>query len=73
MKMIDEYVNSLTRIQGEKDLMKCIEARVMTECGIEAKPFRTVATALWKDQARKVCEELNDKMAAFELVQGDQE
>lgn len=69
--MIDEYVNSLTRAQGEKELMKCIEARAVTECGVAAKPFKVVATAYWRDQTQQVREDLDAQLAAFELVRGE--
>ena len=34
LKLVEEYRQSLDRVQGEKELMKCIEARAVTECGI---------------------------------------
>lgn len=68
LRLVDEYGNCLTRIQAEKDLMKCIEARAVTECGMATKVFKPVATAYWKDQVRQVSEELDAQMAAFELV-----
>lgn len=68
LNLIEEYGNSLTRIQGEKDLMKCIEARAVTECGMDAKVFKTVATAYWKDQVAQVCEDLDAVQDAFDRV-----
>lgn len=73
LKLIDEYTNSLTRVQGEKELMKCIEARAVAECGMAAKTFKVVATACWRDQEKEVCRDLNEQMAAFELVLGDKD
>jgi len=35
------------------------------------KPFKVVATARWRDQAKQVCEDLDEQMAAFELVRGE--
>jgi len=71
LKLVEEYRQSLDRVQGEKELMKCIEARAVTECGIAIKPFKVVATARWRDQAKQVCEDLDEQMAAFELVRGE--
>lgn len=76
LKLLDEYDTSLTRMQGERDLMKCIEDRAIVECGITAKAFKTVATALWRDQARRVQDDLDAQVALFEAViqpqEGDQ-
>jgi hypothetical protein len=68
LNLLQEYDASLTRAQGEKDLMKCIEARAVTECGVGLKAFRTVATALWRDQVRRVQEELDAQMTLFAWV-----
>jgi hypothetical protein len=47
--LLMEYERCLTRIAGERDLLKTLESRALKECGVEPKAFRTVATALWKD------------------------
>jgi len=71
LNLITEYGNCLTRMDADKEWMKLIEARAVTECGITAKAFRTAATAYHKDQVDKKREELTEQMDAFELIQGE--
>lgn len=71
LTLIDEYENSLTRAQGEKDLQKSIEERAVCECGLTGKAFKTVATAFWRDQVNASVETLEEQLEAFELVRGD--
>lgn len=68
--LILEYGNSLTRIQAEKDLMKLVEQRAITECATPAKAFRLYATAHWRDNIPAAQEELEDHLALFETVRG---
>jgi hypothetical protein len=68
LNLITEYGNCLTRIDGEKDMIKFIEARAVTECGVTAKAFKTVANAHHKDQASEVLDELNRQIDLFDEV-----
>jgi hypothetical protein len=68
LNLITEYGNCLTRIDGEKDMIKFIEARAVTECGVSAKAFKTVANAHHKDQASTVLDELNRQVDLFDEV-----
>jgi hypothetical protein len=68
MNLITEYGNCLTRIEGEKDMIKFIEAKAVTECGIAAKAFKIVATAHHKDQVGMVLDELNRQVDLFDEV-----
>jgi hypothetical protein len=68
INLITEYGNCLTRIEGEKDMIKFIEAKAVTECGIAAKAFKTVATAHHKDQVSTVLDELNRQVDLFDEV-----
>jgi hypothetical protein len=68
-----EYQHSLDRMAGERDLLKTLEARALKECGVEPKAFRTVATALWKDQVDKAREELAEKFDLFELIRAEEQ
>lgn len=70
LDLIAEYGNSLERIQGEKDLLKAIEARAVVECGVALKPFKTVATAHWADKAATAREDLEAILDVFEVVRG---
>ena len=69
--LISEYGHCLSRMDGEKDLMKVIEARVVHECAMPAKAFRTAAVAYHHDQVAKKREELTEQIDAFELIQGE--
>ena len=71
LNLISEYGDCLTRIDGEKDLMKAMEERVENECAMTAKAFRTAATAYHKDQVNKKREELTEQIDAFERIQGE--
>lgn len=68
--LLDEYDVSLTRIQGEKDLLKSIEERALNECGVEPKAFRAVATALWKDKTHELHVALERLIDLIEAVRG---
>ncbi len=68
LNLITEYGNCLTRIDGEKDMIKFIEARAVTECGVTAKAFKTVANAHHKDQVSEVLDELNRQIDLFDEV-----
>ncbi len=71
LSLISEYGDSLTRMDGERDLLKAIEDRAETECGMPAKAFRTAAVAYHKDQVTKKREELTEQIDAFERIQGE--
>jgi hypothetical protein len=68
LNLITEYGNCLTRIDGEKDQMKFIEARAVAECGVTAKAFKTVAVAHHKDEVGSVLENLNQQVDLFDTV-----
>jgi hypothetical protein len=68
-----EYQHSLDRMAGERDLLKTLEVRALKECGIEPKAFRTVATALWKDEINKTLAELMEKTDLIELIRAEEE
>lgn len=73
LDLITEYGNCLTRIDGEKDLMKLIETQAVTECCVTAGAFKAVAAAHHKDQAKAVMDELNGKIDLFNEVRGLQD
>lgn len=66
--LISEYGNSLTRVQGEKDLLKAIEARAVVECEVTTKAFKTIATAHWADTVAKVCDDLEAQLDLLDTV-----
>ena len=68
LNLITEYGHCLTRIEGEKDMIKFIEARAVTECGVAAKAFKTVATAHHKDEVSSVLENLNQQVDLFDEI-----
>ena len=68
-----EYGNSLTRIAGERDLMKAMEERGLLECGIDPKSFRVVAIAMWKDRVDQTLEDLTEKCDLIELIRAEEE
>jgi hypothetical protein len=68
LSLISEYGNCLTRIEGEKDMIKFIEAKAVTECGITTKAFKIVATAHHKDQVSTVLDELNRQVDLLDEI-----
>ena len=70
LNLIIEYGNSLTRIKGEKDLIRAIEARAVAECDVPLKAFKLVANAHWKDSVKATQEDLEGQLALFEMVKG---
>ncbi len=66
--LISEYGDSLTRIQGEKDLLKAIEARAVVECSAPLKAFKTIATAHWADTTAKVRDDLEAQLDLLDTV-----
>jgi len=73
LNLIIEYGNSLTRIQGEKELMKMIEARAVCECDTDAKAFKLYATAHWRDRIPATQAEIESQLEIFETVRGLQQ
>lgn len=70
LDLIDKYGNSLERIQGEKDLLKSIEDRVLDHYQVPTKTFRTVATALWKDKTTDLHDDLSQTLDLLDTVRG---
>jgi hypothetical protein len=68
LDLIAEYGNALERIQGEKDLLKAIEARAVVECEVTLKAFKTIAAARWADTVTKVREDLEARLDLFDTV-----
>ena len=66
--LIREYGDSLTRIQGEKDLLKAIEARAVVECAAPLKAFKAIATAHWADTTAKVRDDLEAQLDLLDTV-----
>lgn len=73
LNLITEYGNCLTRMDGERNLLKAMEDRAENECAMPAKAFRTAATAYHKDQVTKKREELTEQIDAFEIIHGEPE
>lgn len=70
LDLIAEYGNALERIQGEKDLLKAIEARAVVECEVTLKAFKIVATADWADKTATARQDLEAILDVFEVVRG---
>lgn len=68
INLITEYGYCLMRIEGEKNMIKFIEARAVTECGINSKAFKIVATAHHKDQVSMVLDELIRQVDLFDDI-----
>lgn len=66
--LIAEYGNALERIQGEKDLLKAIEARAVAECDVKLKAFKTIADAHWADTVAKVRGDLEAQLDLLDTV-----
>lgn len=69
--LISEYGNSLTRVQGEKELQRAIEARALFECAVGQKAFKTIATAHWADTVANVRDDLEAKLDLLDMVRAD--
>lgn len=67
-KLLNEYDQSLTRMQGEKDLQKSITERAVDELIIEAKTFKAVALANWRDQRKKLKSELEVQLSLLDAI-----
>ena len=73
LNLISEYGDSLTRIEGERELMKAIEARAAHPViGLTVKAFRRLATAYHRDQVAPTREALEEQLDAFEAVRFEQ-
>lgn len=74
LNLISEYGDSLTRIEGERELMKAIEARAADPraCGLTVKAFRLLATAYHRDQVADTRAALEDQLEAFETVRDEE-
>jgi hypothetical protein len=70
IKLIVEYGNSLTRIDGEKDQCKAIAHRAILELGLEGSAFVKLATAYHRDTVEKDRDALDDLLALFECAKG---
>lgn len=68
--LLVEYCNSLTRIDGEKDLCKAIAHRAILELGLEGPAFVKLATAYHRDTVEKDRDALDDLLALFECAKG---
>lgn len=68
LNLITEYGHCLARIEGEKDMIKFIEARAVAECGVTAKVFKTVAIAHHKDKVDYMLETLTQQIDLFDEV-----
>ena len=55
--MVSEAVNSLYRIQSEKDLIKDISTRSADELGIKKAKFNKLARNIYQDSCKKLDEE----------------
>lgn len=66
--LISEYGDSLTRIQAEKELMRLMEQRALTECAVPIKAFKTLATAYWRDTVPVVRDELEAQLDLLDMV-----
>lgn len=66
--LLNEYDQSLTRMQGEKDLQKSISERAVDELLVDAKTFKSVAMAQWRDQKGKLKSELETQLSLLDAL-----
>jgi hypothetical protein len=68
--LILEYGDSLTRMDGERDLQKQIVTRAESECHVQPAVFKTVATAYHKDRVDQLAEFVEQQLAQIESLRG---
>jgi hypothetical protein len=68
LKLIAEYSDSLERAAAESDQQRAIAARAVTELGIPAAPFTTLAKAVYKDAVRQEREKLDRLTDLFDVM-----
>ena len=66
--LISDYSNSLTRIDGEKDLMSRIAVEAELQCKIKPALFKKVAMAFHKDNAKNMRDDLQEQVDLFDQL-----
>lgn len=66
--LISDYSNSLTRIEGEKDLMSRIAVEAELQCRIKPTLFKKVAMAFHKDNAKNTRDDLQEQVDLFDQL-----
>lgn len=66
--LIADYSNSLTRIEGEKDLMSRIAVEAELQCKIKPALFKKVAMAFHKDNAKNMRDDLQEQVDLFDQL-----
>lgn len=69
--LILEYGDSLTRMDGERELQKEIVAKAEAECHVSPAVFKTVAMAYHRDSVDKLAEFVEQQMAQIERLRGE--
>lgn len=68
--LILEYGDSLTRMDGERDLQKQIVAKAESECHVSPAVFKSVATAYHRDSVDKLTEFVEQQLEQIESLRG---
>lgn len=68
--LILEYGDSLTRMDGERDMQKEIVTRAELECYVSPAVFKAVATAYHRDSVDKLTEFVEQQLAQLETLRG---
>lgn len=68
--LILEYGDSLTRMDGERELQKEIVAKAESHCHVSSAVFKTVALAYHKDRVNELAEFVEQQMAQIEALRG---
>ena len=71
--LIDEYSNSLTRVEAEKDLMKAIAERAEKELSIPAGPFRKLALDVHRDAIALARESMRDMLELYDTIEPEED
>ena len=70
--LIADYVDSLTRMDAERDLQKTLAAQAAAEHRLEPVAFKKVATAIHKAQTTALRAERDAQLALLAIVTPDE-
>ena len=71
LDLVKEYVDSLLRMDSEKEVQKALSESAELECQVKPAHFKKSALAYYKDKVKSTRDDLEEQLDLLDVIRGD--